>query len=235
MQKQKMLLTETEHAGILAAFYKVLTQTCGQEQGTAIFMTAGRAYGSRRGRRMALRALRDGNPLDMTSYFAYGELLCTDDGHDGTYTASEGCVHEQQLGCKWAAEFRAWDCLQCGVDYCREIDGTIVRGFNPTLAFECTQNMHTAPSCDFYYRGPEIKADFMQTYESRLREGEAVKREMGYHCADVYQMYVHVVSQALPQQAAGILEAVRRMLAERYGGQFFDLLSAYDGTDFENI
>lgn len=230
-----MLLTETEHAGILAAFYRALTRTCGQERGVEIFMTAARSYGSRRGRRMALRALRDGNPLDMTSYFAYGELLCTDDGHDGTYTASEGCVHEQQVGCKWAAEFRAWDCLSCGVDYCREIDGTIVRGFNPTLDFTCTQNMHRAPSCDFYYRGPEIRPDFMETYAGRLQEGAAVKREMGYHCADVYQMYVHVVRQVLPGQAEEVLGAAAAMLSERYGAAFFARLHAYDGTDFEAI
>jgi len=228
-------LTETEHAGILAAFYTALTRTCGQRRGVEIFMTAGRAYGGRRGRRMALRALRDGNPLDMTSYFAYGELMCTDGGHSGTYTASDSCVHEQQVGCKWADEFRAWDCLACGVDYCREIDGAVVRGFNPTLSFRCDQNMHLAPSCDFYYGGPEIKADFMETYASRLKEGEEVRREMGYHCADVYQMYAHVVSQALPERAAGVMETVRSMLEEHYGADFFRLLETYDGTDFEKI
>ena len=70
MSKQKILLTETHHGGILVAFYKTLMETCGRQQGFDTFMTAARAYGERRGRRMAMRAVRDGNPLDMTSMSA---------------------------------------------------------------------------------------------------------------------------------------------------------------------
>ena len=92
-----MLLTETHHAAILVEFYKELMSVCGEARGYDVFMTAGRSYGSRRGRRMALRAMRDGNPLDTTSYFAYGELLCTEGGYAGElYEAFPGVVHEHQ-------------------------------------------------------------------------------------------------------------------------------------------
>ncbi|MBU5626034.1 L-2-amino-thiazoline-4-carboxylic acid hydrolase [Oscillibacter sp. MSJ-2] len=236
-QKQPILLTETHHGGILVAFYKVLMDFCGRERGYDLFMTAGRTYGARRGRRMAMRAMRDGNPLDLTSYFAYGELLCNDEGlnDEGTYEAIPGTVHEHQTDCWWAREFRAMDCEQCGVDYCKEIDGAVVRGFNPTMGFERTQNMHLNSSCDFYFHSPEVKSDFMSTYETRLKPGQCVKREMAYHCADVYQMYCHVITQVLPNDAAGLIEQVRAILSERYGKDFLPVLDSYSGTDFEQI
>lgn len=237
MPKLKTSLTETHHGGIVAAFYKTLAECFGKERGLDIFMTASRAYGARRGRRMAMRALRDGNPLDVTSYFAYGELLCDDEGLTdcGTYEAAPGVVHERQTDCWWAREFRAMGCAECGVDYCREIDGSILRGFNPSLGFLCAQNMHLNSSCDFYFSSPEIKEDFMETYAKRLKPGKRVKREMAYHCADIYQMFGRVLGQVAPERAGEVVGKVRSMLAERYGEDFWPAVEAYDGTDFESI
>ena len=53
----------------LSPFIKRSWIFAAETEGYDLFMTASRAYGERRGRRMALRAVRDGNPLDVTSYF----------------------------------------------------------------------------------------------------------------------------------------------------------------------
>ena len=100
-KKQPILLTEAHHGGILVSFYKAIMDLCGRDRGYDLFMTASRAYGERRGRRMALRAVRDGNPLDVTSYFAYGELLCTDKGlmDESSYEACGGTVHVREIAC----------------------------------------------------------------------------------------------------------------------------------------
>ena len=229
-----IVLSEHHHAAILIEFYRLLEDQCGHERRLDIFMTAARAYGRRRGRRMAMRALRDGNPLDMTSYFAYGELLSTEGAYTGYYHASCGMVHEHMTGCPWATEFHE-SCFRCGVDYCREIDNSIIRGFNPTLDFSCPQNMHLADSCEFFYGGAEIQTDFMDTYSARVPEGVRVKREMAYHCADVYQMFCHVVCQVLPAAGAELIAKVRDRLCEKYGESVLAELDRYAGTDFESI
>lgn len=229
----QLKMHEGHHAHILMAFYRSLREYCGPETGTAVFMTAARAYGERRGRRMAMRALRDGKLLNVASYFAYGELLPTEGAYEGTYTAETGVVHEQQVRCPWADAFRQAGGLDCAIDYCREIDRSIVCGFNPTLTFACTQNMHTCPSCDFFFYSPEIQGDFMQSYRTGLQEGQAVKRDMTYHCADVFQMFSYVVGQTLPE--SGVLEKVRLCLEDRFGQAFFDQLLRYAETDFNQI
>ena len=134
----------------------------------------------------------------------------------------------------WAEVFHR-ECHQCGVDYCREIDEAIVRGFNPTLQFECMQNMHLTHSCDFYYHGKEITADFMSTYSSRLVPGVSTKRKMAYHCADMYDMYCYVICSVLPDRAQDIISAVRGRLTEKYGLGFLPALDAYQSTDFNQI
>ena len=230
----KPALSEVHHAHVLMAFHQLLLEQAGERRGREIFMAATQAYGARRGRRMALRALRDGNPLDMASYFAYGELLSTPGAYVGTYTAVAGQVHEQQVQCPWAQVFHQQGGQACGVDYCKEIDLAIICGFNPNLDFLCTQNMHTAPSCDFFYGGPEIQADFLETFPQRLPQGAQVKRDMTFHTADVYDSFCRTVGQVLPQ-AGDLIDRVRETLKARFGPEFLDLLDSFPPESFEAI
>lgn len=58
---------------------------------------------------------------------------------------------------------------------------------------------------------------------------------MAYHCADVYNMFCHIVSQALPDESADLISRVRDMLKERYGEEFLPVLDSYSDTDFDKI
>ena len=67
-------MTERTHAFLAARYYEYLTRKFGQ-QGKAAFVHATRHYAEQRGRRMARRALRDGEELNWTSYYRYGEWV----------------------------------------------------------------------------------------------------------------------------------------------------------------
>ncbi len=67
------MFNEKTHAFIVASFYKHLTEKHG-ERGKDIFIKATQKYAEQRGARMAMRAMRDGYPLDYASYFAYGGI-----------------------------------------------------------------------------------------------------------------------------------------------------------------
>lgn len=224
-----MRLNEHHHAIILDTCFKTLRELRG-ERGIELFRLCARAYGERRGRRMAMRALRDGNPLDMTSYFAYGELLSTEGSYIGTYDAYEGFVIERQTQCPWCTAFRTMDGHDCAVCYCREIDGAIVRGFNPDLGYELIQNMHTAGSCEFIFKSPEIRRDFMETYSDRLDGRPAPKIEMTYHCADVYHTFKRITSAVLTQDEQAALQSALRT---RLGDEAMAELEAWPDELFE--
>ena len=72
-----MELTERHHACIAALYYSEL-ENREIENRRDIFVFATRMYGEGRGRRMALRAMRDGQPLSFSSYKRYGEWRNTE-------------------------------------------------------------------------------------------------------------------------------------------------------------
>ncbi|MBR0139690.1 MAG: L-2-amino-thiazoline-4-carboxylic acid hydrolase [Firmicutes bacterium] len=226
-----MKLSEVHHANILTAFYNGLTEALGEAQGRAAFLMAERAYGERRGRRMALRALRDGNPPDFTSYFAYGELLTTPGGYDGSYEASEGLIHETQWKCPWASAFKDCGSMDCAKLYCREIDAAVVRGFNPLLDYRYGGNMHENGTCVFYFRSPEINEKTLETCSERLKGRAPEKKDMTWHSGDVYQMFCRIVSQICPETLGKIKEDIK----QRLGSEAFELLEELKNNDYDSI
>ena len=79
-----MGFNEKVHAYIAAKFYVYLTEAFG-ERGKMAFIHATQYYAEQRGRRMAQRAIRDGEPLTPANYYRYGEWVGTED------MKAEGC------------------------------------------------------------------------------------------------------------------------------------------------
>ena len=73
-----MGFNEKLHAYIAARFYVRLTHTFG-EKGKAAFIHGTQYYAEQRGRRMAKRAIADGQPLTYETYRAYGEWVSTEE------------------------------------------------------------------------------------------------------------------------------------------------------------
>ena len=72
------MFNEQTHAYISAKYYNALTNAYG-ENGKNTFIHATLTYGIQRGHRMAMKALRDGRPLNVEAYRDYGELLGSPD------------------------------------------------------------------------------------------------------------------------------------------------------------
>lgn len=148
-------MDEIQHAFIVSEFYRLLKAHDG-ENGIAVFRMAAITYGEQRGKRMAMRALRDGHPLDYEGYFAYGEYPSTDAYFDVDMWDEQGVVNERVTRCPWATVFAERGMKECGVAYCREIDRAIVRGFNPELELETASTQHLQGCCRFYFRDQKV-------------------------------------------------------------------------------
>jgi hypothetical protein len=234
-EENPMELSQKHHANIIMAFYMGLKERCG-ERGLNIFLKAEQTYGERRGRRMSLRALRDGNPLDYKAYFAYGELPNSPETVDVSLAVEPGQVHEVVCSCLWADSFITADCIQCGIDYCHEIDAAVVRGFNPYLDYELTGNIYTKGQCDFFYRSKNITENILDISKNGLLPGTFKKRDLNYHCADVYFAYVMTVKAVLEEkESSELIQYVRTALLNIYGQQILDMLDMQSDTDFFTI
>ncbi len=223
-----MQIDEYTHAAVLVSFYRTFTERLGKKRGEELFRLCTDFYGERRGRRMAVRAFRDGNPLDFSSYFAYGELINTPGSYTGTYeVTSPGICVETQTGCPWASAFQKLCGMDCASVYCSLIDLAIVRGFNPQLKFEYVQNMHCAGSCIFNYYGDDIEHGFMDTYKNRLKSSNT-RRHMDYHSADVYNAFR---TCSLPVLGEEILTETDRRIEEITGKEVLSMLKEWPEGD----
>ena len=100
----------------------------------ALLLEAVETYGEERGRRMAARCRKNGDPLDdMASYFAYCEWSWRG---ESVRTANDpDCPHVsfRMLKCPWHTAWRENGLEDVGHFYCRCVDRAILRGFNPAF------------------------------------------------------------------------------------------------------
>jgi hypothetical protein len=200
-----MTYNEAVQASIVAYFYKALVKK--GEQGLAVFKKAVQYYAEQRGRRMALRALRDGRKLTWAAYAAYGEWFSTlpmkaeasvEDG-DKVTTISD---------CPWARTFAGLGLTECGKAYCDEIDLGLARGFNPDLVFELRSYLHDSDRCVQVCKGFDPAEKIPVPADG--------KKDWKYHCAHTLSAFGEITA------AAGFGEAVEEAKVEfaaAFGGE----------------
>lgn len=134
-------LNEKHHAILFAHLARALVQYLGAEAGEALVRRAVRRYGEQRGQRMAQRALRDGQPLSMTTYLQYKEWRSATGE-----SRSETSIHGRDLisrvsCCPWNNAWLEMEILPYGRLYCLEVDEALVRGFNPELSLSVSSTL----------------------------------------------------------------------------------------------
>lgn len=226
-----MEFSERTHAFIAARFYVRLTETFG-ERGKRAFIHATQYYAEQRGRRMAQRAIRDGKELTFETYQQYGEWVSTPESVEGecsnlTEIASyspDCTLHISR--CPWHAQFKAMGLTEAGIEYCKHLDNSICRGFNPYLVYDVTQTLHTSDRCVQILRG----ANFPEG--TRYEKKREYLRPFQYHCAHSYWSYSEVTAAIFGAEGEQINEQVLQDFREEYGADMADRLAAFQGTNF---
>ncbi len=226
---------EYHHAWIVSEYYRLLTAKWG-ERGKAAFIQAAQTYGEQRGKRMAMRAIADGQPLDFVSYFAYGEYGSTEEFFDVKMWGEPGVVNEQVTRCPWAQQFARRGMKECGAVYCKEIDRAIVRGFQPELLLETTSTQHYGDCCRFYFRDEGMRSDVLELAEQRSAEaGADPVMPLSYHCAHVFHVYSAVSEGVFGAEGAHVTEEVLAGFAAEYGEEAAKELAARSRQAFDTI
>lgn len=147
-----MGFTELSHAFIAAKYYVYLKEIFG-DRGEAAFLHATRYYGEQRGRRMAQRAIRDGKPLTYETYCQYGEWVNTEEvkaqglGNQSETTSLSPDFQIHIHVCPWHTQFKNMGLPEAGLLYCKDLDASISRGFNPEIRYEVSQTLHDHDYC----------------------------------------------------------------------------------------
>ena len=239
-----MGFNEKLHAYIAARFYVRLTHSYG-ERGKAAFIHATQYYAEQRGRRMAKRAIADGQPLTYETYRAYGEWESTEEMRaagcaNRSEVVSEDPVWEFHVFvCPWHEEFKALGLEEAGLVYCAHLDNSIARGFNPYMVYEVPQTLHNAPFCVQKVSNLQGLAPGQREQTSfdpsKARPREERLRSFEYHCAHSYWSYAKTCAAIFGEEGSALASAVLSDIAEVWGEDYNKVIQTYRSVDFETI
>ena len=111
-----MEFNERVHAYIAAKYYVHLTEHFG-ERGKKAFLHATQYYALQRGRRMAQRAIRDGQKLTQATYNYYGEWVNTESAKEegiSNIMTPDGNGALKITRCPWYTQFHDMGLTEAG-------------------------------------------------------------------------------------------------------------------------
>lgn len=227
-----MGFNEKVHAYIAAKYYVYLTEYFG-DRGKAAFIHGTQYYAEQRGRRMAQRAIRDGAPLTFSTYWRYGEWANTEEAK------AEGCsnIMEYQeydpeavlhiTRCPWHEQFKKMGLDKtAGAEYCRHLDQSIARGFNPYLTYEVDQTLQTDDFCIHRMKDPGFNG------ETDMSKRPENMRNFEYHCAHSLWSYREVTAAVFQSQGEAVNAQILKDFEDDYGKEMTDTLLKYRYTNF---
>ncbi len=229
-----MGFSEMMHAFIAAKYYVYLKENYG-EKGETAFLHATRHYAEQRGRRMAQRAIRDGKPLTYDTYCRYSEWVNTEEAKAcGAANSSvmQSVAPDCEMHvfvCPWHWQFKKMGLPEAGLLYCRDLDASICRGFNPELSYTTVQTLHDHDHCVQIVKNSGLDPKNMPKKEERnLKSFE-------YHCAHSYWSYADTVRAIFGSEGDAIASKVLADLAAEFGRGYADIILGYSDTDFTHI
>jgi len=204
-----------QHAVMFGVLARAILDTFGPREGDDLLLEAVARYGEERGRRMAARCDRDGVEKDMAAYFAYGEWAASE-GFSKTPLMPEPYRHYHVLACPWCT---AWDEAglgEYGQYYCRNVDKSILRGFDPALELEMPA-YHSMPGgafCDFHWKDAPTTEEFNARQKALAEKvGMSCVKDFIYHTAHLYQTVTRCARERDGEKGRAAELAARRDFA----------------------
>jgi hypothetical protein len=216
----------TDHALLFAWLARSVVQRAGEVRGEAVVREAVRRYGGQRGRRMALRAQADGQPLTMANYRAYGEWQAAEGetAHEKVMQGPDMVAHVHR--CPWHRAWEAHKVMPFGRLYCLEIDQALVRGFNPALQLDVNSILTEGdPYCEFVYHDVEPAGG----------TGKGVAMPWAYHLGHLYKTVGEVVVEELGEMGQRAVDEALAEFARHHGQEAARTVAGYGDTDFDRL
>jgi hypothetical protein len=169
---------------------------CGAEGKKAV-EEAVRLYGARRGRRMAEKAKQNGYNNDLLGYLLFGEFDVSEVGNVYAITCQEPCLEVHMTQCFWYNIWAAHGLLDYGKFYCRDIDTSLIRGFNGGVRFDAYDRFSSENNmCKFVYHDWPFANSIMTEFLEKSKEvAKIASKPWEYHAADVYQALSITISK----------------------------------------
>ena len=194
-----------------------------------------RRYGARRGRRMAQKARQNGYDNDILGYLLFGEFDLSEVGNAYAIAGRDPDLEVHMTQCFWHGLWKEHGLLDYGRLYCRDIDMSLLEGFNDRLCFDAYDRFTTNRDiCRFVYHGWPLTDAMLIAFMEKSKEVAPIAHKSWlYHTADLYQ----ALSQAIAADCGSAGNEGLEQGLRRFSGQFGQeaaeqLLATVRETDF---
>ncbi|WP_129596258.1 L-2-amino-thiazoline-4-carboxylic acid hydrolase [Anaerophilus nitritogenes] len=228
--------TATHHALLFAWISKSIVQAIGEKDGERIIRKAVIKYAHQRGRRMALRAKANGDPLTMANYMAYIEWMPQKGEMEQKLVQKSPHTRINVFKCPWHTAWQENDLMPYGRYFCMEVDKALVEGFNKDLVIDIHGTQpNDAKFCDLTFEDAYLTPINMMKliYKKLIKPGKKAIMSWEYHSGHLYKTIGDVVREELGQQAEEIMTVALRAFTDRYGKEASEIVISYRNTDFD--
>lgn len=223
-----------QHAILFGLMARSAIDSFGTEAADALLWQAVERYGLERGSRMAQRCRRNGDKTDMVGYFAYGEWRWDAGFRKETIQNTPYFAHYVHQ-CPWCEGWKESGLAEFGKYYCRNVDESIVRGFDPKLHLAVKSYLSKPGShcCEFHWKDLSMDAETAARLDAiSKRIGTSCVRDFVFHTAHTYKTMLSCFALADSQKAEQIGERVRREFAKLCSYQELLLVLTEANQDF---
>lgn len=229
--------TSEHHAVIFALLAKNIIAATGIETGKGIIGRAIRKYGNQRGRRMALRAQRNGDALTLWNYLAYQEWAAGKNELKKRIRFDRDYMHAQFTKCPWVEHWKKHGLLEFGKLFCPATDYALFETFNPGIGMKLLKNRANGDDCcDFHFEN--VKFSIVQAARmgiKKIRLKSSAVKTWDYHAGHIYKTVKETVTEERPGEADAIVSGSLAEFEKIFGHPALQALVKHEHTDFDVV
>ncbi len=225
------------HALLFAWMSREVIQRAGVDKGEKVIRKAVQRYGSQRGKRMALRAQADNQPLSMFNFLLYSERESNEEDSDHRVLETAPHFHTLVTRCPWNQAWVETDLRSFGRLYCLEVDHALIEGFNPELDLELNATLSNGQrACDFIYQDANLTPENQYLMAQRREEiYNRVVMPWDYHLGHLLKTISEVVIEELGDLGKETVEAAMAAFAGEFGEGAAQIVKGFETVDFDKL
>ena len=232
----EIVSSSASHHAMLFAFAAKEAITAFGSRGETAVIEAVHTYGLQRGRRMAMRAERDGIPRDAMSYELYSEWDCFPGQVEREDSRENGvfCMHYKR--CPWFTEWKSAGFQEYGKYYCGHVDAAILEGFGTTRGELASSRMFGAETCDLVFRGPCCTQEAYETLTARkFLLGKQAVMPWEYHVGHLYQALLRSMERSFGLKGLRVMQRALKCYVRQFGKEAGELVLRYADLDYDAL
>jgi len=230
--------TARHHALVFTSIAKEIMNQTNKKNYEYLIRKAVRKYGEQRGKRMGLRALKNGHDLSVVNYFAYGEWLVNKGEMDMQFIEKSPDARLNIFKCPWYNVWKENNLLEYGRYFCREIDNALVRGFNPDLKIKIKSTQtNGANLCDFVFKDANINFIKMLglIYKKKIKPGVNAVMPWDYHAGHLFKTIGEVIRPEFGSKTDNIMENALIDFSKFASKEHIRIIKSYKNMDFNRL